>query len=74
VQVAPGTEKIILFSSLVRQNEINVRDIDLALICPRFYRAAARLLRQEILVDLEGGYLHIRDKIFAEGKILYKRN
>lgn len=77
LQVAPETEKIILFGSLARENEINVRDIDLALICPRFYRAAAWLLRQDIpvdVVDLEDVYPHIRERILAEGRVLYERD
>jgi predicted nucleotidyltransferase len=77
LRVAPETEKIILFGSLAREHEIQVRDIDLALICPRFYRAAAWLLKQDVpvdVVDLEDVYPHIRDRILAEGRILYEKD
>jgi len=77
LQVAPETEKIFLFGSLAREIDNNVRDIDLALICTRFYKAAAWLLKQDVpvdVVDLEDVYPHIRERILAEGRILYEKD
>ncbi|NCN04735.1 MAG: nucleotidyltransferase domain-containing protein [Spirochaetales bacterium] len=77
LRIAPETEKIILFGSLAREQELQVRDIDLALVCSQFYRAAAWLLKQDVpvdVVDLEDVYPHIRERIMAEGRILYEKD
>lgn len=76
LRAVPETEKIVLFGSLSRKNEKNVRDIDLALSCPRFYRAAAWLLGRNLpvdVVDLDDVYPHIKARILSEGIILYEK-
>lgn len=76
LEIDPETELVILFGSLTRPEADDVRDIDLAIRCRRFYRVAAWLLRQEEPIDvsdLDDLYPHIRNRVLKEGRVLYEK-
>ena len=74
--VDPGIRTIILFGSLaVGTPTSSVFDIDLAVDSDRYWELLGIVLDQLIpvdLVDLPRASVHIRSRILAEGRVLYK--
>ncbi|AFG37310.1 hypothetical protein [Spirochaeta africana] len=74
--IDPDVELVILFGSMARPDDVNVGDIDIALRSSRFLKVAGWLLRQDVpvdVVDIDDVYDHIRDRIMAQGRVLYER-
>jgi len=72
----PQVSRIVLFGSLAEQQEGTVRDIDIAIGSTDFFRVSGWLLslHEPIdVVDLNDLFPHIRERIEANGRLLYER-
>lgn len=72
----PQVARVVLFGSLAEQKEGLVRDIDIAVDSTDFFKVSGWLLslHEPIdVVDLNDLYPHIRERIEANGRVLYER-